>query len=93
MDKEKRTGETPIPENLEEVLNAVQLLALRRMEGYGWALKFVRRPLFQSVVPVLLHAEGDRFGILEDDGTLNSQPDIRVREYGASSGHSDLHQV
>ena len=79
MKQEKRKGLAPIPEKLEEVLNDAQMLSLNKLEGFGWNLKFVRRPLFQEVVPVLFHPDTNKYGILNDDGTLNAQPEIQVR--------------
>lgn len=80
MDKDKRKGDKPIPDNFEDQLDELQLLALRRIEGFGWKLRFVRRPLFQDVVPIVFSAEGDTIGVLEEDGRINMQPDIEVRE-------------
>ena len=79
MPEEKRTGENPVPENLEGFLNEARLLALSKAEGFGWELKFVRRSLFQEVTPVLLHPGSNKYGVLEDDGTLNTQPGIKIR--------------
>ena len=79
MDREKRTGEKPVPENLGEMLNPIQLSALRQIESFGWQLKFVRRPLFQDPLPIVYSADGEKIGILEDDGRLNMEPDIQVR--------------
>jgi hypothetical protein len=50
------------------------------MEEYGWELKFIRRPLFQDILPVLFHPDNNQTGVLEDDGTLNMQRDINVRD-------------
>jgi hypothetical protein len=36
--------------------------------------------LFQETVPVVCSAEGDKIGILEEDGRINMEPDIKVRE-------------
>ena len=80
MAKEQRIGKPPVPENLEETLNEEQIFTLRRMEAFGWELKFIRRPLFQDVLPVLFHTDSNQFGVLEDDGTLNMQRDLNVRE-------------
>ena len=80
MAKEQRIGKPPVPENLEETLNEEQILTLRRMEVFGWELKFIRRPLFQDVLPVLFHTDSNQFGVLEDDGTLNMQRDLNVRK-------------
>jgi hypothetical protein len=80
MREEKRKGVNPIPENLKEVLNEAQLETLNKMEGFGWMLEFVRRPLFQGITPVLFHPDSKRYGVLEDDGTLNMQSDTKIRE-------------
>lgn len=80
MDREKRKGEEPVPRNSEELLNQMQIRALRQIESYGWRLHFIRRPLFQDTVPVVIDADGKKIGILEEDGRLNMEPDIKVRE-------------
>jgi hypothetical protein len=80
MEKEKRDRVIPIPESLKEVLNKAQLGTLKKMEGFGWRLEFVRRPLFQSVTPVLFHPGSKEYGVLEEDGILNMQSDSKIRE-------------
>jgi hypothetical protein len=80
MAREQRVGVSPVPENLEETLNEAQLFTLKRMENYGWELKFIRRPLFQDVLPVLFHIGSNKLGVLEEDGSLNMQRDLNVRE-------------
>ncbi len=79
MEIEKRSEGNQVPESLDGVLNEIQLLALSKMEGYGWRIAFIRRPLFQDIVPVLLHPDNEILGTLEDDGALNMQPDIEFR--------------
>ncbi len=76
---EHRKGDKPIPDNLKQVLNNLQLMALQKAEGFGWKLKFVRRPLFQEVVPVITNPSGDRIGVLESNGEINMQPDTKIR--------------
>jgi hypothetical protein len=80
MAKEQRVGKPPVPGDLEETLNDAQMLSLRRMENYGWELKFIRRPLFQDVLPVMFHSDSNKIGVLEEDGTINMQRDLNVRE-------------
>ena len=53
MNIERRQTQSPIPHNLEELLSELQLLTIRRVEDFGGGLWFVRRPLFQDVVPVV----------------------------------------
>lgn len=78
MENDKRKGDKPLPDRLEEVLNTMQMLALHQLEGFGWQLRFVRRPLFQEPVPVVFSAEGDRVSILEEDGRINMKPEIKI---------------
>lgn len=80
MAKEQRIGVPPVPENIVETLNEAQLHTLRRMENFGWELKFIRRPLFQDVLPVLVHLDSNKTGVLEEDGTLNMQRDLNLRD-------------
>jgi hypothetical protein len=79
MGEEKRKSESAIPDNVKEVLNEEQMMTLRKIEGFGWQLRFVRRPLFQTVVPVVVSGKGDQIGVLEEDGRLNLQPIIEHR--------------
>ena len=84
MESERRKGMAPIPEKLNEVLNDVQLSSLQKLEGFGWNLQFVRRPLFQEVIPVLFHPDNGTLGVMRDDGTLDMEPEIQLRSYGDS---------
>lgn len=79
MEEERRKGMDPVPHDLDVILNDAQLLSLNKLEGFGWNLMFIRRPLFQEIVPVLFHPDTGIFGTLTDDGTLDTPPDIQVR--------------
>lgn len=79
MDEENRGASKPVPDNLKEALNELQMMALRRIESFGWELQFVRRPSFQSAIPVVSNAEGTTIGVLEDDGRVNLEHDVRLR--------------
>ena len=76
---EKRKGESPIPDNLEDYLNMVQIKALRQIENFGWELKFVRRPLFQEPIAVIINTDGDRVGTLEPDGRIDLHQNFELR--------------
>ncbi|MEX1664328.1 hypothetical protein [Zhongshania arctica] len=80
MDHDKRRGEDPVPHNAEKMLNELQRLSLKRLEGYGWRLHFIRRPLFQEVVVVVIDSAGEKMGILEEDGSVDMSPAIKLRE-------------
>jgi hypothetical protein len=84
MDSERRKGDKPIPNNLKGTLNEAQLIALPNLERFGWELRFVRRPLFQETVPVVCNAEGTMIGVLEEDGRLNLQSAVQIRDATAS---------
>jgi hypothetical protein len=79
MVRDNRRGNKPIPDNLNEVLSNLQIVALQKAEGFGWKLKFVRRPLFQEVIPVITDPLDEKVGVLESDGKINLNPDIVIR--------------
>jgi len=80
MTEDKRKGNHSVPDDLSEVLNEDQVLMLKKMEEFGWKLEFIRKPLFQDVVPVLIHPDKNSVATLEEDGTLNIHADFRIRE-------------
>mgnify|MGYP001817185498 CR=1 FL=1 len=80
MDREKRKGNVPVPENFEELLNKAQLQALPGMKHAGWEIQFLRTPLFQEPVLVVKNSKDGRIGVLDKDGVIKIQPDFKVRE-------------
>ncbi len=78
--QERRRGINPIPLNLREFLNYEQRRVLRQIEGFGWQLAFVRRPVFQDPVAVIRNTGATSYSVLEEDGTINANPDISVRD-------------
>ena len=80
MGDDKRNGEKPIPDNIKEYMNDAQLAHLHTIEGFGWELKFIRRPLFQQKVVVVTNPDGSSIGVLEEDGRLNLDPNIIIRD-------------
>ncbi len=79
MADDKRKGENPIPDDIKSYLNEDQLDQLHKIEGFGWHLKYVRRPVFQEPVIIVTSQDGKSIGILEEDGRLNLEPDIKIR--------------
>ncbi|MES9968946.1 MAG: hypothetical protein ABW092_02870 [Candidatus Thiodiazotropha sp.] len=77
---DNRKGDKPIPDNLKEVLNNLQFMALQKAERFGWKLHFVRRPLFQEVLPVITNPSGSKFGVLESNGEINMHPETKIRQ-------------
>ena len=80
MSEDKRKGKQPVPDDVNRFLNDAQRVALLKIEGFGWRLKFIRRPLFLETVVVVINSNGNSIGVLEEDGRLNLQPDIETRE-------------
>ena len=80
MDNERRKGVKPVPENFEELLNEAQLRTLHSIGRFGWQLHFLRRPLFQEVVPVLINGESDKCAFLEANGSINEQVNLDIRD-------------
>ncbi|WP_051171007.1 hypothetical protein [Spongiibacter marinus] len=80
MIEEKRVGAEPVPHNLTELLTELQRTSLRRIENFGWQIKFIRRPRFQPPVVVVENTTGMNIGILEEDGGVNLRPAISLRD-------------
>lgn len=80
MNVDKRKGDKPIPDNVKDYLNDAQLAELNTIERFGWNLKYIRRPLFQETVVVVMDPDGSSMGRLEDDGRLNLEPNIETRK-------------
>jgi hypothetical protein len=64
---------------MKRQLNEDQRLTLAELESFGWELKFIRRPLFQTSVPVVFDSDRKTFAVLEPDGTLNENPGFDIR--------------
>jgi len=77
--KERRTGQVAIPDDMMSELNELQHQTLARMEGFGWSVGFVRRPLFQDRVVVLFDPSGHQHAVLNEDGTLDTSDGNPVR--------------
>ena len=80
MTDDKRLSDKPVPDNINEYLNEAQSSELHHIESFGWTLKYIRRPLFQERVVVVMSPDGSSIGILEEDGRLNLESNIDTRE-------------
>ena len=61
-------------------LTPEQQATIHTMETFHWRLKFVRRPLFKIPIPVLFNREGDRFVVANEDGTIDEDPALKLRD-------------
>jgi hypothetical protein len=76
----KRRGENPIPANCKDLMTDDQIVAMRNLEGFGWSLKYVRRPKFSPVEVVLISSDGESYALLREDGELDEETPIPNRE-------------
>jgi hypothetical protein len=77
---ERRGSEKESAARLRTLLNDDQLMTLVELDQFGWSLKFVRRPMFQPSIPVVIDADRKRYAVLEADGTLNENPGFTIRD-------------
>ena len=78
--RERRRETTLDPDALRQGLTAGQLQALETLEAFKWTLRFVRRPMFLDPIPVVFDRSGERWAVLEPDGSLNESPGFRLRD-------------
>ena len=78
--QEQRDGRPAIPENALDLLTDMQKAALRRIENFGWTLKFIRQPSFEPPLVVVENSTGVNIGVLEEDGGVNLSPRIILRD-------------
>ena len=77
--EERRAGQVAIPDDIKSRLNELQHQTLARLEGFGWSVAFVRRPLFQDQVVVLFDPSGRQHAILDEDGSIDKTTDLPIR--------------
>lgn len=79
MEIDKRTGQHPIPSSPAFFLNEKQLNGMEVLKKFGWELAFIRRPLYSEVVPVVMNDQEQAIGILDIDGILKINDEIKFR--------------
>jgi hypothetical protein len=85
MTDERRARLPAIPDDYEKLLTPMQLMAIRNIAGFGWELRFIRRQGDDVPIPVVYSAEGRQIGVIEGDGKMNLDPDIKLRQVPDSS--------
>ncbi len=80
MIDDKRKGEQAIPDNVEDYLNLFQQDALGAIKENGWSLKFVRRSSGEQLTIILENIIGHEVAVLEEDGEINYDSGIVIRE-------------
>ena len=80
MSTERRKNNTIERAMLIKRLNTDQRITLNNIEKFGWELRFIRQSSFSDSVPIVKGPDGVTIGILEEDGKLNVNIDIQVRD-------------
>lgn len=79
-EQERRNADQDSRARLRALLNEEQRTTLAELERFGWELKFVRRPLFQTSIPIVFDGDRRTYAVLEVDGTLNEKPGFDIRD-------------
>ena len=79
MDNERRSGMKPTTSQLFEMLNAEQRKMLPAIKSLGWELCFSRNRLFLDPIIVICNRRENMIGILEHDGSINIEADVKMR--------------
>ncbi len=78
-EQDRRNERKALPDILKEELNAEQRDTLGELEKYGWELRFVRHDPDQRPVPVIFDSAKSKFAVLDQDGTLDEEAFIDIR--------------
>ena len=78
--EERRNKEAPIPSDLESLLSDKQKASIDELIDKGWKLWFVRRPKFQSIVPVLTDNKNEEIVMIGEDGRVFEESIVELRE-------------
>lgn len=76
---ERRRGDPPIPNNLDELLTPEQRHGLRQVESFGWRLAFVRHPLFQETTVIVTRPDNSAYACITEHGDLEFSPELVIR--------------
>lgn len=76
---EKRHNEAPIPDHVAACINVDQLAMLHTIESFGWTLKYIRDSESSNPTVIVAGPNGQDYGLLEKDGTLNKDCYISIR--------------
>lgn len=79
-DEERRKDRKQMPDVLKSELNPDQRETLGELEKFGWELRFVRHDPEQRPVPVIFDSEHAKFAVLDQDGVLDENAFINIRD-------------
>lgn len=78
--KDRRNAARTHASLLRKQLNEAQLLTLGELERFGWEILFVRRPLFQDPIPVVMDGDRKTYAVLTPEGELDESPGFNIRQ-------------
>ena len=79
MNNERREGLVPVPSDLKPYLNEDQMRTYRTMQGFGWEMYFIRRPVFQLPTVVMINHEGTHVAVIDENGRFDQDTKIELR--------------
>ena len=71
MNRERRNGKPPIPDDVRSILTTPQKDALTELEAFGWVIDYVRRPLFQDPKVVVHDPDSGKQAMIHEDGLVD----------------------
>ena len=74
MNKDRRKGKPPIPDDARSILTLAQKRALKELESFGWVIDYVRRPLFQDPKVGMRDPSTGKRALIMGDGTVDHSP-------------------
>ncbi|HEY5761845.1 MAG TPA: hypothetical protein VIS73_01410 [Rhodocyclaceae bacterium] len=80
--RDQREQVDPIPPDLYQRLTASQIFAIRRIESFGYELRFVRRQGLPEAIPFVASPSVSTFGVVEPDGNINHKHTHVIRPSG-----------
>lgn len=78
-EQDQRSRVEPIPDDLYRQLTASQIFAIRRIESFGYELRFVRRQGLAEAIPFVQSPSVGTVGVVEADGRINHQHTHTIR--------------
>ncbi len=78
---ERRGRELARPDRLEKTLSFEQTVTMTAKEQFGWAVAFVRRPLFQPVEVVIVNPDHTEYLIIDEDGSTRPFYNVRTEDF------------
>lgn len=76
---ERRVGLDAIPKDIKSRMTKLQCDTLATLRVVGWSIQFVRRPLYEDQVIVLVDSSGEQQAVLQEDGSIIRNLGFSVR--------------